>query len=162
MTTARKYELLNDRVLQGQLCATAGTIVYVASGWDYGLASDDEYATGHPHTSVTLNADGSLPSFTVPDYDLGDIGGPDHEDGLEFGHDAGARFGYDLSVRMTEPGNPNHLYPTKVMNLMGQWQVDGTVEGFEINGMLVVPQPEGCVYVTRQQAKEFFGLVEPK
>lgn len=44
---------------------------------------------------------------------------------------------------------------------MGQWQTDGTVNAYEVNGMLCIPDPEGVVYVTREQAKEFFGLVEP-
>jgi hypothetical protein len=99
MTTARKYELLNDRVLHGHLCAAAGTMVYVASGYDYGLARDDEYATGQPHTSVTLNADGSYPTFTVPDCDLGDIG-PDFEDGCDHEGFVGGceRFGHTVET----------------------------------------------------------------
>ena len=44
----------------------AGTVVYQAKFYDYGLASDDERCTGMPHRSVTLNPDGRYPFFTVP------------------------------------------------------------------------------------------------
>lgn len=47
------------------------------------------------------------------------------------------------------------------INLMYQGRCDGTVEAFEINGMMVIGHDEnGVVYVTRDNAKEFFGLVE--
>lgn len=46
--------------------AQAGDIVYAAKGWDYGLARDDTFETGVEHVSVTKNADGEPPSFTIP------------------------------------------------------------------------------------------------
>lgn len=50
--------------------------------------------------------------------------------------------------------------PLQKITLLWQGRGDGTVEGFEINGMLVVPGEEGVTYVRRQDAIEFFGLVE--
>lgn len=50
--------------------ATAGSIVYSLRGYDYGLASDDTRMTGVEHVSVTLNADGDYPSFTIPRADI--------------------------------------------------------------------------------------------
>lgn len=46
----------------------------------------------------------------------------------------------------------------KTITLMWQGRVDGTVEGFEVNGMLTIPDREGVTYVTREQAAEFFGF----
>jgi hypothetical protein len=50
--------------------APAGTIVWEASGYDYGLAADDTRATGIEHVSVTLNRSGGSPFFTHPKHDL--------------------------------------------------------------------------------------------
>ncbi|QGZ16364.1 hypothetical protein Hena1_02140 [Erwinia phage Hena1] len=47
--------------------AKAGIVVYRAAKHDYGLARDDTIATGIPHVSVTFNADGDYPFFTVPE-----------------------------------------------------------------------------------------------
>jgi hypothetical protein len=58
-----KYRMLVDSALEPQ--AVAGATVYECTQYDYGLASDDTRATGHQHISVTLNADGKGPSFTV-------------------------------------------------------------------------------------------------
>ena len=44
----------------------AGTMVYEFRYTDYGLANDDTRATGVEHVSVTLDAEGKWPSFTVP------------------------------------------------------------------------------------------------
>jgi hypothetical protein len=49
---------------------TVGSTVYSIRGHDYGLASDDSRWTGVEHISVTLNADGDYPSFTIPRRDL--------------------------------------------------------------------------------------------
>ena len=46
--------------------AVAGTSVYSARGYDYGLASDDTRMTGVEHTSVTLDPNGDYPVFTIP------------------------------------------------------------------------------------------------
>lgn len=62
------YRLKKDR-----LGHTAGTLVYMAKSYDYGLARDDTMYTGVPHVSVTLNPDGSAPTFTVPEFDLEDV-----------------------------------------------------------------------------------------
>lgn len=35
-----------------------------------------------------------------------------------------------------------------------------TIEAFEINGHLAIPFEEGCAYVSKEQAKQFFGLVD--
>jgi hypothetical protein len=52
-------------------------------------------------------------------------------------------------------------YPNQTITLCGQGaQLDFTVEAQNINGDLMIPTPEGPVYVNREQAKDFFGLVE--
>jgi hypothetical protein len=63
------FTLLKDRFEH-----PAGTTIYRASGYDYGLASDDARATGVPHTSMTLEPSGDYPSFTVPDSDFAPVG----------------------------------------------------------------------------------------
>jgi hypothetical protein len=62
------YRLLKTAVTNKE--AVAGTIVYLLAAYDGGCASDDTRITGIEHTSVTLNADGSPPFFTVPHGDL--------------------------------------------------------------------------------------------
>lgn len=37
----------------------------------------------------------------------------------------------------------------------------GFVEGFELDGALCVAGKRGALFITREIAKEFFGLVEP-
>lgn len=63
-----KFRLLNNSKLQPE--AKKGSFVYKFAGYDYGLASDDTRAFEEPHISVTLNEDGSIPSFTIPEKDL--------------------------------------------------------------------------------------------
>lgn len=46
--------------------ALAGTSVYSAAKYDYGLASEDTRSTGVEHTSVTLDPNGEYPVFTIP------------------------------------------------------------------------------------------------
>ena len=65
---ALKYKLLNDRFSH-----PAGTEVYLFTGYDYGLATDDSRAFNVPHVSVTLT--GEYPCFTVPVADLERIDG---------------------------------------------------------------------------------------
>jgi hypothetical protein len=43
-----------------------GDTVYRCSGHDYGCARDDTSVSGEQYVSMTLNADGSYPFFTVP------------------------------------------------------------------------------------------------
>lgn len=50
-----------------------GDIVYEFIGYDYGLSRDDSIATGTIHTSVTIEADGSGPFFTVPVHNLEEV-----------------------------------------------------------------------------------------
>lgn len=52
----------------------AGTLVYKCRGFDYGCANDDSRLTGIEHFSMTLNADGSYPSFTVAWTELEQVG----------------------------------------------------------------------------------------
>ena len=66
MTTA--YRLLRDRFGK-----PAGSICYPCRYHDYGLANDDTRRTGVEHWSMTLNSDGSWPSFTVPVHELEEI-----------------------------------------------------------------------------------------
>lgn len=75
----RAYRMKADRVLRGDVCAKVGDIVYPIRGHDYGLASDDEWATGIPHRSVTLDRAGGYPSFTVPVPHLDQFEAPDFE-----------------------------------------------------------------------------------
>lgn len=54
--------------------------------------------------------------------------------------------------------------PKKDQRITLHWQgrVDGTNEGFEINGMLGIPDSEGVTYITAAQAAEFFGFAAPE
>jgi hypothetical protein len=63
-----RYRLRRDAVTCTE--AVAGTIVYRWTQYDYGLAAEDTEMTGVPHISVTLNADGNYPYFTVLERDL--------------------------------------------------------------------------------------------
>jgi hypothetical protein len=65
------YRLLADSKIEPT--AKAGTLVYDCGRYDYGCANDDFRFTGIPHKSVTLNADGDYPFFTVPVHDLEQI-----------------------------------------------------------------------------------------
>lgn len=51
-----------------------GATVYKLSGYDYGVAADDNRATGIEHISVTFDATGDYPFFTIPREDLEFIG----------------------------------------------------------------------------------------
>jgi hypothetical protein len=77
------YRVTKARELRGELMASAGTIVYDAVGHDYGLASDDTRATGIEHISVTLNSDGSTPTFTIPVTDLAAVTVEQAQEALE-------------------------------------------------------------------------------
>jgi hypothetical protein len=66
--SCRSKNIVSNRIKEGGTNSggqPAGTIVYDLRGYDYGLASDDSRATGIEHVSVTLNADGDYPSFTI-------------------------------------------------------------------------------------------------
>ena len=52
-----------------------------------------------------------------------------------------------------------HLGEVKKITLLGQWQCDGTVEAFDVDGMMVIPQEDGVVYVRKEDAIQFFDLV---
>ncbi len=64
----KAFTMLADSRLEPK--AVKGSMVYAITGHDYGLASDDTRLTGVKHMSVTLNADGSYPFFTVPESSL--------------------------------------------------------------------------------------------
>jgi hypothetical protein len=70
MTTA--YEVLADNPTCAGCCAKGDTVYHLGMH-DYGLAGDDTRTTGVEHVSVTLNSDGSYPSFTIPRYLLREI-----------------------------------------------------------------------------------------
>lgn len=59
------YRLKSDRFGHPE-----GAVVYQLRLHDYGLAHDDTLVTGIEHVSVTLNANGGYPFFTVPNTDL--------------------------------------------------------------------------------------------
>ena len=66
-----KYRIIRaDRAAGGKEHCSIGDIVYDQKGYDYGLASDDTRYTGIEHISVTRNADGDYPGFTIPKVDL--------------------------------------------------------------------------------------------
>lgn len=48
----------------------------------------------------------------------------------------------------------------KIITLLWQGICDGTVEAFDVNGMMVIPSEEGMTYVRKEDAISFFGLVE--
>lgn len=48
----------------------AGATVYQCAHHDYGCARDDTNNTGIEHVSVTLDAEGGYPFFTIPEEDL--------------------------------------------------------------------------------------------
>lgn len=47
-----------------------GATVYPCKGWDYGCSSEDSRHLGIEFVSVTLEADGGYPFFTIPKEDL--------------------------------------------------------------------------------------------
>lgn len=49
----------------------------------------------------------------------------------------------------------------KIITLLWQGICDGTVEAFDVNGMMVIPSEQGMTYVRKEDAISFFGLVEP-
>lgn len=57
-----------------------------------------------------------------------------------------------------QPGRP---YKDQKISLHAGGRIDGRVEGFEHMGTLCLPGKDGAIFITREQAKEFFGLVEP-
>lgn len=75
MTKPRKFRI-KDKPVMGSAAGQShekGDIVYECLQYDYGVAHDDTRATGVPHTSVTLEEDGSYPFFTVPTHNLEEI-----------------------------------------------------------------------------------------
>jgi len=67
-------EWVNDRDVQGYLDGVPpGTVVYKSQKYDYGMAREDEWFTGQPHISVSLNSDGDYPFFTVPVHKLEEL-----------------------------------------------------------------------------------------
>lgn len=47
-----------------------GARVYSCKGYDYGCANEDTRRLGLAHVSVTLDAEGDYPFFTIPKEDL--------------------------------------------------------------------------------------------
>lgn len=62
----KKYLVLVDRALHGEILAVAGDTVFDATGPTYGLVSDDEAVTGIPHCMVTKTPDQWAGAFTIP------------------------------------------------------------------------------------------------
>ena len=71
----KKYRIKAQPVVGAEqaLSMQAGDVVYECLKYDYGLANDDSRVTGVLHTSVTLEADGDCPSFTIPVHLLEEI-----------------------------------------------------------------------------------------
>lgn len=66
----KAFRVKAKRILRGEVCALVGDIVFDQHGYDYGLASDDTHFTGIEHVSVTKEADGGYPGFTIAKRDL--------------------------------------------------------------------------------------------
>lgn len=62
----RSFRLMTACHRRDGTTVPAGTVVYEFRYTDYGLANDDTRATGVEHVSVTFDAEGKWPSFTVP------------------------------------------------------------------------------------------------
>lgn len=69
----KKFRVLKQRVLRGEIMAEVGDIVFDQIGHDYGLASDDTRFTGIEHRSVTKKEDGDYPGFTISVYHIEEI-----------------------------------------------------------------------------------------
>lgn len=71
MSNPRQYRMRVDRVLNGEVMAKAGDIVFRPGLCDYGLASDDTRLTGIDHICVSHVND--YPLFTVPVRDVEEV-----------------------------------------------------------------------------------------
>lgn len=72
MNKPKSFKLLRaDRAANKSL--KIDDIVYDFRSHDYGCANDDTRITGIEHCSVTLDADGGYPFFTIPKMDLEEI-----------------------------------------------------------------------------------------
>jgi hypothetical protein len=71
-----KYQVLKDREIAGTLYAKAGDVVYECINYDYGCAGDDTRGLGYEHISVTKDAAGGYPFFTIPTRDLKPVSAP--------------------------------------------------------------------------------------
>lgn len=65
MSGYKQYRVL-DASMSADKSVSVGDTVYDCKGHDYGCANDDTRATGVEHTSVTLDAEGGYPFFTIP------------------------------------------------------------------------------------------------
>lgn len=68
-----KYKVLRDRIIRDEVIAAAGTFVYKAVVYDYGLARDDWAHTGVEHISVSLEETGDYPLMTIPLADVEEV-----------------------------------------------------------------------------------------
>lgn len=59
----------------------------------------------------------------------------------------------EAKSKLPLPGQKVQLYSPRSQS--------GRIEGFEYGGNLCIPGKDGAVLITREAAKEFFGLVEP-
>lgn len=66
----------------------------------------------------------------------------------------------DEQMPETQPGDLPEK-PYLPFFAMAQGKTDYTVEALNINGMLTLCATEEAVYVTKQQAMAFFGLIDP-
>lgn len=65
-----RYRVKAAREIRGELFASPGDVVYLCLMHDYGSANDDHRLTGLAHLSVTKDANGGYPFFTIPAADL--------------------------------------------------------------------------------------------
>ena len=64
--TPTEYIVFAPRIIGGELMAEPGDSVYEFLYDDFGLAEHESKATQERVVSVTLNSDGTYPSFTIP------------------------------------------------------------------------------------------------
>lgn len=58
-----RYKVLKDRILNGELYASQGDIVYDCMNVDFGCANDDTRFFKKEHISVTKKSNGDYPFF---------------------------------------------------------------------------------------------------
>lgn len=105
------------------------TIVYDCLSYDYGLAQDDSRGTGIPHISVTLNSDGSYPSFTIPLADLEKVDSASkkpHKGRISFWFRVHVKDGYRING-LTE-GHPDFPDETFLTTSLVINRVEGEIE----------------------------------
>lgn len=69
----RRFVVLDEREIRGEVLAPKGAVVFDQWAYDYGLANDDTRMSGVEHRTVTFNANGDSPGFTIPEAALREL-----------------------------------------------------------------------------------------